>query len=242
MHGNAGSSSVLSRRITEGIGDAGAVEVVLCPPFTSLDAVGKVLHYNDVVLGAQDVHFEPEGAWTGEVSASMLKDAGCAYVIVGHSERRAHFDETGEIVRRKARAVIDAGMHPILCLGETWEQREAGRTDEVLATQVREMLQGNEDGFPDAVIAYEPVWAIGTGKTATAEQAQVAHAFLRERVADLVGSEAAAAVRIQYGGSVKPSNAREIFERPDVDGGLIGGASLDAGSFLSIVEAARPPA
>jgi len=213
------------------------VEVVLCPPFTALGVVAPALRGSRVALGAQDVHWERQGAFTGEVSAEMLADAGCAWVIVGHSERRTLFGETDETVRRKAEAVLAAGMRPIVCVGETLAERDAGITDEVVERQVRGGLAGLE-GLDRVVVAYEPVWAIGTGRTATAEQAQDCHAHIRRLLGEIGGAGVAGRLRIQYGGSVKPENAAELFGRPDVDGGLIGGASLDAVAFLRIVGAA----
>jgi triosephosphate isomerase len=218
-----------------------AADVVLCPPFTALKSVGDLIRFSNVRLGAQDVYWEAEGAYTGEVSLAMLEDLACDYVIVGHSERRAFFDETDEAVNRKARAVLGQGLKPIICVGETLDQREAGRTEEVVSQQVQHGLDGLAQGLTDAVIAYEPVWAIGTGRTATSAQAQEVHAFIRGLIGEMAGSKIAEATRIQYGGSVKPSNAAELFAQPDVDGGLIGGASLEADSFVRIVEATSIP-
>jgi triosephosphate isomerase len=215
------------------------VEIVLCPPFTALEAVRDALAGGPLRLGAQDAHWESAGAFTGEIAAPMLRELSCRYVIVGHSERRAFFGETDEIVRRKARAVLAAGMRPIVCVGETLEQREAGQTETVVRGQVERGL-ADLGNLRRVVIAYEPVWAIGTGRTAGPAQAQAVHAFLRGLLAEAHGPETAAAVRILYGGSVKPANAAELFGQPDVDGGLIGGASLEAASFAQIVRAAAP--
>jgi triosephosphate isomerase len=214
------------------------VDVVVCPPFTALAAVGELLRGSSVALGAQNVHHERGGAFTGEVSLEMLADVGCSFVILGHSERRALFGETDEGVRRKAAATLEAGLTPIVCVGETLDEREADRTEQVVGQQIDRGLEGFGDEVARFVIAYEPVWAIGTGRTATPEQAQAAHAFIRGRIAERHGSAVAEAVRIQYGGSVKPSNASELFGRADVDGGLIGGASLEAESFAAVVEGA----
>jgi triosephosphate isomerase len=213
---------------------APAVEVVLLPPFPWLDPVGRVLAGSRAVLGAQNLHAEENGAFTGEVSGAMLADAGCRYVVVGHSERRHLMGEDDAIVAAKVARAQRSGLRPILCVGETLDEREAGREREVVERQVAAGLE-RADLSRGIVIAYEPVWAIGTGRTATPEQAQEMHALIRGR---LSGTDAAGDARILYGGSVKPSNAAELFTRPDVDGGLIGGASLDAGDFDAIVRAA----
>jgi triosephosphate isomerase len=238
MHKTQNDAARLAGDIVSGLGEGGPVEVVLCPTFTSLHAVARKVDGTPVRLGAQDVHWEREGACTGEISAGMLREAGCRYVIVGHSERRTHFGETDAGVNRKTLALLEAELHPIICIGETLEERESGATETVLGRQLEAGLNGVGARVRRAVIAYEPVWAIGTGRTASPEQVQSAHAFIRRVVAANVDDEVAAAVRIQYGGSVKPSNAGELFALPDVDGGLIGGASLEAGSFLRIVAAA----
>jgi triosephosphate isomerase len=240
MNKTAGEALALAGEIRRRLAGLDAVEVVICPPFTALGLVGERLGTSGVALGAQNAHAEPSGAFTGEVSAPMLADLGCAWVIVGHSERRTLCGETDRDVNRKARAVLAAGMRPIVCVGETLDERERGATEDVLARQLAGSLAGLEPDLARIVLAYEPVWAIGTGRTATPEQAQEAHAFLRQRIAEGAGHDAALALRIQYGGSVKPDNARALFELPDVDGGLIGGASLDAASFEAIVRAAAP--
>jgi triosephosphate isomerase len=219
--------------------DTDAVEVVVCPPFTALRSVGTLIEGDKlpIGLGAQDCHPEPQGAFTGEVSAPMLAKLGCAYVIVGHSERRQHFGETDELVNRKAKAVLGAGMRPIVCVGETLEQREAGQNADVVEGQVRGSLAGlRGEQVAGLVVAYEPVWAIGTGRAATADDAQETIALIRGTVADLAGRSAADELRIQYGGSVKASNAEELAAKPDVDGALVGGASLDADEFAVIVK------
>jgi triosephosphate isomerase (TIM) len=219
--------------------DTDAVEVVVCPPFTALRSVGTLIDGDKlpIGLGAQDCHPEPQGAFTGEVSAPMLARLGCAYVIVGHSERRQHFAEADELVNRKARAVLGNGMRPIVCVGETLEQREAGRTAEVVQGQVRGSLAGLPgEQVAGLVVAYEPVWAIGTGRAATAEDAQETIALVRGTVAELAGRSAAEELRIQYGGSVKAGNAEELAAKPDIDGALVGGASLDADEFAMIVK------
>jgi triosephosphate isomerase len=219
--------------------DTDAVEVVVCPPFTALRSVGTLIEGDKlpIGLGAQDCHPEPQGAFTGEVSAPMLAKLGCAYVIVGHSERRQHFGETDELVNRKAKAVLGAGMRPVVCVGETLEQREAGQTAAVVEGQVRGSLAGlRGEQVAGLVVAYEPVWAIGTGRAATADDAQETIALVRGTVADLAGRSAAEELRIQYGGSVKAGNAEELAAKPDVDGALVGGASLDADEFALIVK------
>jgi triosephosphate isomerase (TIM) len=223
--------------------DTDAVEVVVCPPFTALRSVGTLINGDrlPIGLGAQDCHPEPQGPFTGEVSAPMLAKLGCTYVIVGHSERRQHFGETDELVNRKAKAVLGAGMQPIVCVGETLEQREAGQTAEVVQGQVRGSLAGLPgERVAGLVVAYEPVWAIGTGRAATADDAQETIALVRGTVVELVGRSAADELRIQYGGSVKAGTAEELVAKPDIDGALVGGASLDADEFALIVkESAR---
>ena len=219
--------------------DTDAVEVAVCPPFTALRSVGTLIDGDKlpIALGAQDCHPEPQGAYTGEISAPMLAKLGVQYVIVGHSERRQYSGEDDELVNRKARAVLEAGMRPIVCVGEVLEEREAGRTAEVVQGQVRGSLAGlGGDQVAGLVVAYEPVWAIGTGRAATADDAQETIAVIRATVADLVGQAAADELRIQYGGSVKSSNAEELATKPDVDGALVGGASLDADEFALIIK------
>ena len=220
---------------------ADRVETVVCPPYTALKPVGDMLMYSPLGLGAQDVHPEPNGAFTGSISASMLRDLGCQYVICGHSERRQFSGEDDALIARKLQAIVDAGMRPILCIGETLEQRESGQAQQVVERQLRGALQGEAADYEHLVVAYEPVWAIGTGQTASPEEIQAAHAFIRRLVTELCGAAIGDALRIQYGGSVKPENAREIFAQADVDGGLIGGASLRADPFIQIVQAALGP-
>ncbi|NCC51445.1 MAG: triose-phosphate isomerase [Spartobacteria bacterium] len=215
------------------------VDVVLCPPYTTLKSVGEEIKGSQIDLGAQNMHWAESGAYTGEVSASMLREVFCHYVILGHSERRQYFAETDESVNKKAKAALAAGLLPIVCVGETLEQREAGDTEKVVEAQVRGSLADlGADGMLKTVVAYEPVWAIGTGLTASPEQAQEVHAFIRGILADMVDETVAQSVRIQYGGSMKPSNAKELMGQPDIDGGLIGGAALDAKSFAEIIRAA----
>jgi triosephosphate isomerase len=220
--------------------DTDAVEVAVCPPFTALRSVGTLIDGDrlPIALGAQDCHPEPQGAYTGEVSAPMLAKLGVQYVIVGHSERRQYFGEDDELVNRKARAVLEAGMRPIVCVGEVLEERESGRTAEVVQGQIRGSLAGlGGDQVAGLVVAYEPVWAIGTGRNASPEQAQEVHGMIRARLAAL-DATIGASVRILYGGSVKASNARDLFSMPDIDGGLVGGASLKADEFARICAAA----
>jgi len=214
------------------------VEIVLAPPFVALYPVAKAIEDSNLKLAAQNCHWEASGAFTGEVSAPMLKELGCTYVILGHSERRQFFGETDETVNKRAQAVLKAGLLPILCVGETLAEREAGRTLEVVERQVKGGLAGFGAGdVARFVLAYEPVWAIGTGRTATTAQAQEVHAALRAQLARLYDGGAAEQVRIQYGGSVKPDNAAELLGQKDVDGALVGGASLKAGDFAAIVKA-----
>ncbi|HUJ11296.1 MAG TPA: triose-phosphate isomerase [Verrucomicrobiae bacterium] len=219
--------------------NASDVETVVCPPFTALYAVSTILQDSAIALGAQNVHWEKEGAFTGEVAAPMLKELSVRYAIVGHSERRQFFGETNEGVNKRAKAALANGIRPIVCGGETLAQREAGQTEAVVRDHVTAGLAGfTKDGILETVIAYEPVWAIGTGKTATPAQAQEVHAFIRELLAAMFDQQVASKVRIQYGGSVKPANAKELLGQPDIDGALVGGASLKAADFAAIVKAA----
>jgi triosephosphate isomerase len=221
-----------------GVRDAD-VEVVVCPPFTALYAVGTMLQGESIKLGAQNIHWEKEGAFTGEISGPMLKESGVQYAVVGHSERRQYFGETNEGVNKRAKAALSSGIRPIICVGETLAQREAGHTEVVVRDHVASALAGfTKDAMLESVIAYEPVWAIGTGRTATPAQAQEVHAFIRELIAATFDTSVAGQVRIQYGGSVKPANAKELLQQPDIDGALVGGASLEAKGFASIVKAA----
>lgn len=215
-----------------------ACDVAYCPPFPLLPAARSAVEGTGILLGAQNLHEGASGAFTGEVSAAMLVEAGCRLVIVGHSERRTLFGETDARVRAKAAAALEAGLVPIVCVGETGAERERGETEVVLSRQMRGSLEGLpvRDGGA-LVVAYEPVWAIGTGKTATPAEAQDAHAHLRRQAAAVLGGPVAEALRILYGGSVKPDNAADLLGRPDLDGALVGGASLDAGSFLGILRA-----
>ena len=213
-------------------------EVVLCPPFTDLSGVQSVIKDSMIKLGAQNVFWEQKGAFTGEIAADMLVSSGCEYVIIGHSERRQYFGESDETVSKRMKTALAAGLKPILCVGEQLKEREQGTTEKVLETQVCKALNGlSESDMANIVIAYEPVWAIGTGKVASPQQAQEAHAYIRKLVQGLYHQQVASNLRIQYGGSMKPDNAAELLSQSDVDGGLIGGASLDAESFLGIIQA-----
>lgn len=228
----------LANAIKETLPAGCATEVVLCPPFVNLTAVAAVIANTPVKLGAQNMYWEEKGAFTGEVSAAMLKSAGCQYVILGHSERRQYFGETDATVNKKIKRALAGGLIPIVCVGETIDQRNAGDTEKVVGDQVKGCFA--EIGAEEAqtlVVAYEPVWAIGTGVTATTEQAQEVHRFIRSLLASLYTDTVAQAIRIQYGGSMKPENAGQLLSQADIDGGLIGGASLDAASFIKIVTA-----
>ena len=223
------------------LGDISDVEVVIIPPFTAIAKVTESLDKaQNIKVGAQNMHWERSGAFTGEVSAAMLRDLFVRYVVLGHSERRSLFGETDAIVNQKVHAAHEATLRPILCVGETLDQRERGNVKKILSLQLRGSLAGiGEKELQETVIAYEPVWAIGTGRNATPEQAQEAHAFIRETLAKLSDAATADRIRIQYGGSVKPDNARVLMSQPDIDGALVGGASLDPRSFAEIVKAAR---
>lgn len=240
LHRTVEESVELARSIKHRLTRNGRTEVMIAPVFTALYAVHEALGPDSFVrLGAQDCYWEDAGAFTGEVSAPLLKDVGCDYVIVGHSERRHIFGELDEHVRRKVGALLSHGLSPILCVGELLEQREAGRTEPVVLGQLDAAVEGlTADSLRRVVVAYEPVWAIGTGKTARPSDAQEVHAAIRRRIGERFGGATARALRILYGGSVKPDNARELLAQPDVDGALVGGASLSADSFLGIVDAA----
>ena len=214
-------------------------QIVVCPPFTSLSSVSRILMGTGIGVGAQNMHWEDEGAFTGEISGKMLLTLGCTYVILGHSERRQHFFETDFIVNLKLKKALQVGLTPIVCIGETLEQREAGQTENVVKSQLfGSLAELSGDEFARTVLAYEPVWAIGTGRTATPKQAEEVHAFIRKILQPSYGP-AVDNLTILYGGSIKPDNARELFLMSDIDGGLVGGASLKAESFLKIIEAAR---
>ncbi len=240
MHRTVAEAVALAKDVAAGLAQAsgGKVQVAVAPPFTALHAVAAAVKGTGVEVAAQNVHWEAQGAFTGEISAAMLAEAGCRHGIVGHSERRQLFGETDEGVRKKVGALLQANVLPIVCVGETLAEREGGKTLAVVERQVRGALAGIPSSALAAItVAYEPVWAIGTGKTATSAQAQEVHAAIRKILREL-GGEAADAIRIQYGGSVKPDNAAELMSQPDVDGALVGGASLKAGDFLAIVKGA----
>ncbi|MYB66801.1 triose-phosphate isomerase [Candidatus Poribacteria bacterium] len=213
------------------------VEIVVAPTFTALAAVYEVIQESNISLAAQDVYWENSGAFTGEISPTMLKDVGCEYVIIGHSERRQFFAETNESVNLKTKAALTTDLKPIICVGEQLKDREAGNTEKIIENHVSGGIKDlSADQMLSCVIAYEPVWAIGTGKTATPKQAQEVHAYIRQLISEVYTDEIANQVRIQYGGSVKPDNAAELMSQPDVDGALVGGASLQADSFAHIVK------
>ena len=238
MHGSRTENAQLVRTLVDLLNPDARAEVLVCPPFVYLWETSRLLKDSDVALGAQSVCAEPIGAFTGEVSGAMLRDVGCRYVLVGHSERRQLYGEADALVARKFVAAQGQGLLPVLCVGETLEEREGGRTDAVVARQLDAVLAVTGVGaLARAVIAYEPVWAIGTGRTASPEQAQDVHAMIRAKVAAL-DATIGASVRILYGGSVKASNARELFAMADIDGGLVGGASLKAEEFAQICAAA----
>jgi len=213
-----------------------SVEVMIAPTFTALAQVSAQIASSQIALGAQNMHWEPKGAFTGEIAADMLVDAGCRYVILGHSERRQFFGETDQTVNKKIRAAVQSGLSPLLCIGESEAERDAGQTFSVLDKQIQKGLETFFlQDLQALVVAYEPVWAIGTGKTATTEQAQEVHAHLRAELGQMFGADFAQRVRILYGGSVKPSNVKELMAMPDVDGALVGGASLDPETFSQLV-------
>lgn len=238
MNKTSSDALQLSKEIVAEVGKVTDVDIVVCPPFTSLETVGKVVDGSSVKLGAQNMHPEASGAFTGEVSAPMLRALFATHVILGHSERRAYFGETDAFINKKVLAAIKNQLKPILCVGETLAEREAGSTLKVVQTQLEGGLAGvSKDDASNVVIAYEPVWAIGTGKVATTEQAQEVHAFIRSLLVKLFGEQLAQKVRILYGGSMKPSNAPELLAQKDIDGGLIGGAALETRSFVELVKA-----
>jgi triosephosphate isomerase len=239
MHMTQSESEAFITTFLREIGDLDEVEIVIAPPFTAIPKVSELLtQTQNVKVGAQNMHWERKGAFTGEVSPAMLRELFVRYVVLGHSERRAMFCETDEIVNRKVRAAHEEILRPILCIGETLAQREKGEVEKVLEAQLRGSLANvDPKELLETVIAYEPVWAIGTGKTATTAQAQEAHAFIRKTLHQMSDEGTAEKIRIQYGGSVKPENARELLSQPDIDGALVGGASLDPRSFAQIVRA-----
>jgi triosephosphate isomerase len=234
MYKTVSEARLLAQSLKAKCGALNDREVLVCPPFTALAAVAEALQGSGIQCGGQNAHWEKEGAFTGEVAARMLADLGCRYALAGHSERRQLFGESDALINKRMHGILGAGLSPIVCIGETLAEREAGKTFEVLTRQVKDSLAGLKPEAP-VVVAYEPVWAIGTGKTATPDQAQEAHAFVRKELSRFYGAEAGANLRILYGGSVKPDNAKALMGQPDIDGALVGGASLDAESFARIV-------
>jgi triosephosphate isomerase len=243
MNKTSADAVTLAREVVAAAGSQSDVDVVLCPPFTALESVAGAIDGSLVKLGAQNMHFEPSGAFTGEVSAPMLRALFATHVILGHSERRMLFGETDELVAKKVHAALKNQLRPILCVGEQLAEREAGATLRVVQAQLERALDGvAKDSAASIVVAYEPVWAIGTGKVATTEQAQEVHGFIRGLLTKLFGEPAAQRVRILYGGSMKPANAADLLSQKDIDGGLIGGASLEARSFAELIRAAAQAA
>ena len=239
MNKTSADASTLVQEIVAEVGRVTDVDILVCPPFTSLESAGKLLEGSNVKLGAQNMHHEASGAYTGEISASMLRSTFATYVILGHSERRTYFGETDKFINQKVLAALKNQLKPVLCVGETLAERESGATLKVVQTQLEGALEGvSKEQSTSVVVAYEPVWAIGTGKVATTEQAQEVHAFIRSLLVKLFGDAIAQKVRILYGGSMKPSNAPELLAQKDIDGGLIGGASLESRSFVELVKAA----
>lgn len=237
MHKTAGEGAKLVQEINALTSAVQDVEIVVCPPFTTLTAVAGAVAGTNIGLGAQNMHWEDKGAFTGEIAPGMLKDIGCTHVIIGHSERRQYFAETDQTVNNKLKAALKAALKPIVCVGETLAEREANATEKVVGVQVKGALEGlSAEQVAGLVIAYEPVWAIGTGRTASADDANAVCAFIRRTVAEMFGQLSADSVRIQYGGSVKPDNVAELMAKSDIDGALVGGASLEADSFSKLVK------
>ena len=237
MNTSLAEGAELVEALLNQVGSADDREVIVCPPFTALGALAPLLAGTPIGLGAQNMHYADQGAFTGEISPLMLREIGCTYVILGHSERRQYFGEDDALINRKALAALSRGLRPIVCVGETKAERDAGRAEEVVVQQLRGSLQNlKPEQLRETVVAYEPVWAIGTGDTATPADAQAMHATIRGVLAELGDQETAQAMRIQYGGSVKADNVDELMAQPDIDGALVGGASLKAGDFLRIVQ------
>ncbi len=238
MNNNLSGAVELISGIKNGLADfEPQADMIICPPYISLETAAALIKDTPIKLGAQNMYFEDSGAYTGEVSAEMLKSVGCEYVILGHSERRTIFNESDETINKKVKKALAGGLKPIFCIGETLEERESGVTNKVVEKQVRDGLQDiSESDLANVIVAYEPVWAIGTGKTATPEQAQEVHEFIRNLIKELYSENAAQNLVIQYGGSVKPANAKELLSQNDIDGALVGGACLQPDSFLDIVK------
>lgn len=240
MNNTAADAATLIEGLKAGVADMAGIDVVICPTFLSIPTAVAATQGTPIKVGSQNIHWAKNGAYTGEISADMLNEAGVAYAIIGHSERRQYFGETDETVNQRTKAALNANIIPITCVGETLEEREAGITNAVIEVQIRKGFAGlTAEEMAKTVIAYEPVWAIGTGKVATDEQAQEVHAFIRSLIADIFGQNVADAVRILYGGSMKPGNAAGLLAQKDIDGGLIGGAALKAEDFLGIIKAAK---
>jgi len=238
MNTTAAEAVELVRSLKDLVKDVTKVRMAVCPPFPYLSQVAEILKDSPIDLGAQNMFWENQGAFTGETSGKMLKDVGCKYVIVGHSERRHFFSETDSMVNRKAASALETGLNPILCIGETLEERESDRTLYVIRSQLQNGLENiDEDAIQEITFAYEPIWAIGTGKTATPEQAEDIHRFIREWLVEHYSKSSAENICIQYGGSVKPANAKELLSQPNIDGALVGGASLKAEDFAGIIKA-----
>jgi triosephosphate isomerase (TIM) len=236
MHKTTAEAVALVNTLRAAVAQVPDVDIGVGPPYTALMVVAEALRGSAIFVAAQNMHWEPQGAFTGEISAAMLTDVGCTRVIIGHSERRQYFAETNATVNKKLRAALNARLDPIMCIGETLEQREGNATFSVLEQQIRQgLLEITAEAMSRVVIAYEPIWAIGTGKTATPDQAQEVHAFIRGLLGELYGKALADAMRIQYGGSVNAGNIQALMSQPDVDGALVGGASLEASSFAQIV-------
>lgn len=239
MNKNLNESQSLVSGIIDGLGSDDKCDVIVCPPFTSLSEVHSLIKDTQIKLGAQNVYFENDGAFTGEISVSMLKSVGCEYVIIGHSERRNIFGETDELINKKIKKALEGGLKVIFCLGESLAQREEGITNSVVEKQLQKGLDGiTSEELSRVIIAYEPIWAIGTGKTATTEQAQEVHAFIRSYITGKFSKESGDQIIIQYGGSVKPDNSAALLSQPDIDGALVGGACLKADLFLGIIASA----
>lgn len=236
MNKTIGEAIELVNRLKRELSGIESVDIAVAPPYTALSEIADMLTDTNIGLGAQDMYWEQGGAFTGEISPLMLKDIGVKYAIIGHSERRAYFGETNETVNKKLNAAFKAGLSPIMCVGERLEDREAKKTFEVIKDHIKGGLEGiSNDAAAGIIIAYEPVWAIGTGKTATPQQAQEAHKYIRGLLAEMYGRELAEQIRIQYGGSVKPNNIKELIAEEDIDGALVGGASLKPDDFIAIV-------
>lgn len=239
MNKSSSDAATLAQEVVDAVGNVTEVNVAMCPPYTALETVSRIVEGSSVALGAQNMHAQPSGAYTGEISAEMLRDIYCTYVILGHSERREYFGETDAGVNEKTLAALENALKPIVCVGETLEEREGEKTLEVVKTQITAGLANvPADKAENLVIAYEPVWAIGTGKTATPEMAQEVHALIRSLLREQFG-ETAEKIRILYGGSMKPDNASELLDQADIDGGLIGGAALKSASFVELVTTAK---